>query len=209
MLSLRNTGGGTLRFELRAYEWNQRDNGEMLLTETEDVVVYPTLISLPAGTARNIRVGVVAPPGNLEKSYRVFVEELPPLGDRQRDGVVGVRVLTRMGIPVFLAPRTSRTEMRITGLSVREGRLSFAVNNPGTAHVRVGRVHVEARSADGELALRRELPGWYVLAGRRLTFEIDLPPDACHRLTEVRVHAVANARQSSRTLRFDAASCGK
>jgi fimbrial chaperone protein len=206
VLTLRNTGSEALRFQLRAYQWKQRDDGEMLLTATEDVVVYPTLISLRGGAARSIRVGVVAPPGTLEKSYRVFVEELPRLS-RAREGVVGVRVLTRMGIPVFLAPRTATTEMKVTGLSVRQGRLSFAVNNPGTAHVRVGRVHVEARSADGALALHRELPGWYVLAGRRLTFEVELPPDECRRLTEVRVRAVANARESARALRFDAASC--
>src|SRR3954469_1996868 len=78
LVTLTNTGKDTARYELRIVSWKQNDAGEMDLQDTREVFLYPPLVTLQPGEKRNARVGV-APTvfGQVEKTYRLIVEELP------------------------------------------------------------------------------------------------------------------------------------
>jgi fimbrial chaperone protein len=180
LLTLRNDSKETLRFELSAFKWTQSPAGEMQLESTDDVVFFPALLTLAPGESRRVRVGHATNLEAREKTYRIFVEELPPLA--QPAG--GVRVLTKMGIPIFLRPAKETATATLTGLGHQDGKLRFTLLNDGTVHFVPKEIRVRG-IRDSATAFENRLEGWYVLAGGRRDFEMATPEADCSRVTSV------------------------
>src|SRR5438477_3765611 len=150
LVTLTNTGKDLTRFELRVVSWSQNAAGEMDLQGTREVFLYPPLVSLKPGEKRNARVGV-APEifGAVEKTYRLIVEELPrPPGPGAPSQV---QVVTRLSIPIFVAPEKPVSELRLEGLTIAGGVASMKVVNAGNVEARPLEVSVEALDANGRL----------------------------------------------------------
>jgi fimbrial chaperone protein len=177
LIAVRNLSTEPLRFQAMTFAWAQGTSGEMQLTPTEEIVVYPTIFTIKPGEARNMRVGTVAPPGAVETAYRVFVNELPPLQSAATGSAV--RVLTRMGIPVFVSPPAPKAGPQIDGISFQGGRVVFAVRNVGNAFFMGRQVRISGLAADGSTVFTRDLPSWYVLAGGLRAYSDALPSGAC------------------------------
>ncbi len=180
LLNIRNESNEALRFQLSVYGWKQSSNGEELLSSTDDIVFFPSLLSLAPGEARKVRIGTVATRTAVEKSYRLFVEELPAQ-KREAPELDQVLVLTRLGIPIFVQPEKSVSQERIEDIAVRKGVLSFTLSNPGKAHVLPQKILVKGYAATGETFFERELPSWYVLAGGSRVYRLDLPNEYCEK----------------------------
>ncbi len=60
LLVMTNQDNVPLRFQLNAYRWDERPDGQMVLTPTDDVIFFPQLFDFPPHGTQNIRVGVVA-----------------------------------------------------------------------------------------------------------------------------------------------------
>jgi fimbrial chaperone protein len=180
LLTLRNDSKETLRFELSAFRWTQSPAGEIQLEPTDEVVFFPALLTLAPGESRRVRVGHATNPDVREKTYRIFVEELPPL--TQQTG--GIRVLTKMGIPIFLKPAKESATATLTGLGQQDGRLRFTLLNDGTVHFVPKEIRVRG-FRDSATAFENRLEGWYVLAGGRRDFEMAFPEADCSRVTSV------------------------
>ncbi len=101
LLTLKNENTRPLRFQITAFKWDQDATGNIVLTETTDVIFFPKLLTLNAGEERKLRIGTTAIVGAVEQTYRLFVEELP---DDAPTTASMVRVRTRMGIPIFVQP---------------------------------------------------------------------------------------------------------
>lgn len=185
LVTIRNESSETLRFQLSMFAWSQSPSGEMKLTPTEDIVFFPSLLTLRPAEERHVRVGSVTPVGSQEKTYRIFVEELPPF-DGGTDGGSAIRVLTKMGIPVFLRPAREAATGTLTNVGQQSGRLHFALENTGTVHFVPQTITVRGLAA-GNTLFERSLDGWYVLAGSRRLFELDLPRPECTRVTRLAV----------------------
>lgn len=207
ILTIQNTSDEPLRFQLDAFAWTQEPNGQMRLAPTGDVIFFPRLLSLAPREQRIVRVGVSTPPGPVERTYRIFVEELPPLAT-QSAPPGQVRVLARMGIPIFVATRTAQPELRMAGLTVQPGHVLLELRNGGTKHVVPQRVLVRGVGANGEAVWQRELEGWYILAGDHRVFDIPLPRDECLRTRSIAVEVLPG--EPPLTERFDVApqACG-
>lgn len=180
LLTLRNESKEALRFQFSLFAWDQSPKGEILLTPTDDIVFFPTLVTLAPGEERRVRVGATVPVASSEKSYRIFVEELPPL--KKSDGPEPggqVQLLTKMGIPIFLQPDRRIVEGRVQGMSVRKGALSFQVKNTGNVHFVAEQIRVKGYAPAGDTIFERQLEGWYILSGRLQTYELELPKNEC------------------------------
>jgi fimbrial chaperone protein len=177
LLTVRNKSSEPLRFQVTGFAWSQGSDGEMRLSPTKDIVFFPTMISLKPGDSRNLRVGAQVPFGSTEKTYRIFVEELPPIDGA---GVPnGVKVLMRMGIPVFLEPANAVATPQIDALKIQGQRLAFALRDLGTKHFFTKRIHV-ALLGEGDKALfEQDLPAWYMLGGGVRNYGLDLPANVC------------------------------
>jgi fimbrial chaperone protein len=177
LLTVQNQSSETERLEVSAFAWSQSPTGEMQLAPTQDIVFFPAMLSLKPGETRNVRIGSVAPSGPTEKTYRVFVEELPPPVNLASPNAI--RVLTRMAIPIFQEPTAGTAKPRIDGLALNHGKVSFSLANDGSAHFVALKVRVTGTDAAGAPAFDHELPAWYVLAGGVRTYELLLAASEC------------------------------
>jgi fimbrial chaperone protein len=181
LLTLRNESDDTLQFQLSAFAWEQSPSGEMQLEPTEDIVFFPTLLTLKPKETRRVRVASATTQAVREKTYRIFVEELPPTDNAVGSGV---RVLTKMGIPIFVRPVKEVATATLNSLRQQDGALRFTLSNAGTVHVVPQSIKVRGL-AGSNTAFDRELEGWYVLAGGRREFDMAFPENACAQVTSI------------------------
>jgi fimbrial chaperone protein len=180
LLTLRNESTETLQFQLSVFAWAQSPTGEMQLEPTEDIVFFPTLLTLKPMETRRVRVGSATAQDVREKTYRIFVEELPPTNTVGN----GVRVLTKMGIPIFVRPVKEVATATLSDLRQQEGALRFTLTNAGTVHIVPQSIKVRGLTGPNT-AFDRELEGWYVLAGGRREFDVAFPKNACAQVTSI------------------------
>lgn len=179
LVSVRNAGRQPARYQARAYEWGQASDGATVLTPAKDLVLFPPLLELLPGETRNLRLGTDAAPGPSERSWRLFVEELPRR--ETSTGAPQVQVLTRIGVPVFLAPAQRTAKAEIAFLPAEGARVRFTLRNVGSVRIRPSAVTLTLLSADDQPLLERSLEAWYVLAGGERVYEIEVPAGACAR----------------------------
>ena len=190
LLTLSNESSETLRFQLTAFRWDEDERGQMQLLPTMDLAVFPTLLTLEPGKERKIRVGTATGSAPSEKTYRVFVEELPPAAeDAQPAAGTRIKVLTRMGIPIFLRPSRTESGAEINEARLANARLRFLVRNNGNVHFTLQTVRAVATSASGETVFDKQENGWYVLAGGIREYDWDLPARDCERVRSLRIEA--------------------
>jgi len=61
VVTIKNDGKAEARFDLQVKAWSQTPLGEMVLAETDDIIVYPLVLAIAAGEERNLRVGIATP----------------------------------------------------------------------------------------------------------------------------------------------------
>jgi fimbrial chaperone protein len=175
-----NHGAHPIRLQITAVAWTDDADGVMQLAPTSDIVVRPSLIEIAPGARSTLRVGVTVSPRAAEQSYRLFVEELP---DRRPKPAGRIDVLTRIGIPIFVAPRTIRE-----AISVGATANVVTVANAGTTHVKLRTVRLAAHR-DSKRRWQREVTGWYVLPSAARRFVV--PGTACEPGDELVAEVVA------------------
>lgn len=187
LVTVRNESPEALRFELSVFVWNQKPDGEMELTPTQDIVFFPALFSIEPKQARRVRVGIATPVGTSEKSYRLFVAELPSEQNAPQASASEVKVLTRMGIPIFLRPSAPKASVSLSNLGLQNGRVEFDLRNLGNVHVlsRVGRI--TGFGAAGDRLFSSDLQGWYVLASGVRHYSVDLAGGSCQQVRRLEV----------------------
>ena len=190
VLSITNPTAKEIRFEIKAFAWDQAPPaGEMQLTPTPEVVIFPPLLTIKPKMTQRVRVGTTAAQGPIEKSYRLLVEELPT-GDAP---VVAnqVAVRTRIGIPVFVAPTKATRSGDIGAIAIKNRTVSVTLRNTGTTHAMVDDVVIRGMSGPDEMVFEQSIQGWYVLAGKTRTWEYTFRPTQCpaSKFIEVEVYA--------------------
>lgn len=206
ILTVQNTSTEPLRFQLNAFAWAQDTTGQMQLTPTTEVIFFPRLLTLAPNEQRIVRVGASVQPGPVERTYRIFVEELPP--STQQGAPPGqVRVLARMGIPIFVEARAGRAELRLGPPSVQAGRVVFELRNAGTKHVVPADVRVRGLDAAGATVWERPQDAWYVLAGDRRVYEVPVERADCARTSAVTVQVRVGEQTLAERVDVPASAC--
>jgi len=189
IITVRNAGAQPLRLQASAFEWRQDRRGELLLARTQEVALFPALLTIAPGASRNLRVSAIGGVrfGDVERTFRVLLDELP--GDAGTETPT-VKIVTRVSIPVYLEPPRPAPRAEIAGLQ-REGQhVSFSLRNTGNVRIRPESVRVVGRDQAGASVVELPLTAWYVLAGDDRAYEAELPRDACARVRSVAAEAV-------------------
>ena len=188
VLSITNPTAREIRFEIKAFLWNQAPpDGTMQLTPTPDVVIFPPLVSIKPRMTQRVRVGTTAAPGAIEKSYRIMIEELPTGDAAPVANAVAIR--TRIGIPVFIAPTKVVRAGSIGDVSIKNRTVSVTLSNTGTKHVMVDEVVIRGMVGPDEQSFEQSMQGWYVLAGKSRTWQYTFKPTQCRSTKFIEVEA--------------------
>lgn len=170
-LMLTNTSAQTVTVESQVLVWPEGAPGQL----ASDVVVTPAVLTLPPGQRMRVRVGLLrGADGRSERAYRIYFTELPAPAPLQGAGV-GVRL--RIGVPLFVAPKTAQPKALVWRAEQDERGWQLSVHNPGNVHARVVNPSLVLAAAPAApepppLPLASGTP--YVLAGA--TLRIALPP---------------------------------
>jgi fimbrial chaperone protein len=184
LLAVQNDGSETARFQIGVFEWDQSADGEMVLNTTEDLIFYPKLLTIEPGDQRNIRIGAKQAAVVSEKSYRIFIEELPPADDMQQKGI---RLLTKMGVPIFIQPMKQLIQAQLGDMKMGGNEFFFEVKNTGNVHFVPANIRVVGKDMASRILLERAPQPWYILTGGVRKFSIPISPRECQQLHDLTI----------------------
>ncbi len=158
-LTISNTSDRPMQAQVRLFAWSQ-PQGQEQLVPTEAMAVSPPFVDIAPHQQQRLRVIRLGPaPAEREGSYRIVIDQLP------RADVASPQTVLRYSAPVFIAPRQSSRQARLTA-SVQKQQDGWVVRieNHGNAHARLADLGV--RAPDGrQILLAGQLAG-YVLPGQ-------------------------------------------
>lgn len=141
-LRVHNSGSEPASVQAELMAWSQQ-NGEEQFEPSREVLVTPPIFTVPPGETQVIRIGLRRPPSpDTELSYRLFLQELPP---PIPDNFQGLRVVTRMSLPVFVAPASGAATPGLNWRARRgmEGELLITARNDGNGHGQITELHLQ------------------------------------------------------------------
>ncbi len=163
-----------LSFQMKLVEWTQDAAGQDQYADSQDLIFFPPLFTVNPNEKRILRIGTkpATAPGAREKTYRLFIEELPPPADPAAGAQL--RIALRFALPVFLAPVTAQKKLVVESVVPRAGKAVVRVRNDGTQSVKLETLRLR-RGAEQV----GESQGWYVLAGATREFEVHADAAKC------------------------------
>ena len=165
-VTLENTGEEAVLVQAEVLAWSQAE-GKDVLTPSDDLVVSPPIFRIARGGSQIVRVGVVhRKPDDREIAYRLFLQEVP---QPPQPGAQGISVALRLGLPVFVTPRT-RAAPQLAWRAQREADgLTLTVTNAGNAHAQL----LDCRIArDDGVVIAEQVLGAYVLPGATRSWRV-------------------------------------
>jgi len=204
LLTVRNDSTEKVRFQIGVFAWDQSAEGEMLLNPTEDLIFYPNLLTIEPGDERNIRVGTNRAIVATEKSYRVFVEELPSADNSQAKGI---RILTKMGVPIFIQPAKRLLQGQVEHMQLGGGEFSFVIKNAGNVHFFPRTIRVQGKDTVGEMLVERQLQPWYILSGGTRKYSIEISQTDCPKLQNLTVEVELEGKTLKETFAVPLSDC--
>lgn len=171
-VGVNNTGDKPIRFQLTLVAWTQDAEGKDVYRESDDLIYFPRLFTVPAGEQGVVRVGPKRASAGVERSYRLFVDELPD--ESEKPAASGITFSIRFAIPIFIGAAGARPQLAMEPLVLTKGALQARVRNTGGAHFRI-----ESMELKSDQGYTRTTDGWYLLAGASRLHALELPQPAC------------------------------
>lgn len=172
-ITIVNTDERPVNLQLRIYQWSELEDGQELLDKTNDMIVSPPAVTVPAGASYTVRVArQAAAPINGELAYRLLIDELPQPDDPRTLGQ-GIKMVLRNSLPVFVCDTKAVADLKWavwqddTGVHAR-------AQNQGKRHAKIANLTLQTASGR-PLSFGGGLNG-YVLGGATRTFTA--PADA-------------------------------
>lgn len=178
VVTVTNDGDQALPLEITAMEWSQDQNGQDVYQPATDLIFFPKQLVVEPKKERVIRTGIKVPAIGREKTYRLFIREVP---DARQPAENAVAIAIQFGVPVFVAPPKAEIKGDIAAVDIGQGQVAVTVKNQGNSHFRVSRVKLQGKTSGGEALETVDIPGWYLLAGTQRTFKADIPAELCRK----------------------------
>jgi fimbrial chaperone protein len=191
---------------IKALEWQLDHQGRDIRSPTTDLVLFPTQFILPPGERRSIRI---APRENvepdLERSYRIMVQEVPVDLQGENEVSTGVRLITSYATAFYIAPLQPVSKLAIKEVTKNQHQLHFTLINSGNSHTHLHKLSIRILQDDKEYLIEgpEELRGIYnenLLANGQRKFIYTLP-EALRNSLDMQTKMILQ-------LKVDCESCG-
>lgn len=148
VLTITNQGHEPVLLQASVKRWQQTPAADNYSTDGA-MLVSPALFRLPPGQRQLVRIGWrrQTSPEEVERAYRVFIEEVPAGGNGERDNTL--RILLRLVVPLFVHGRQPATaQLGWQWLPTPADRpAQLLVSNHGTRHARITRIQLDQPGA--------------------------------------------------------------
>lgn len=176
VLTVKNRSDEPLNVQLKAYTWSQDSEGKDKYEDTADLIFMPKIATIDKQGEQVVRVGIKIPATSREKSYRLFIEEIPKPKKAESSSI---SIAIRFGVPIFVLPLKEEFKASIEKLEMVNGELAASVFNTGSSHFNVSTVNFRLLNAKGEELFAKESKGWYLLSGISRRYAVSFPPELC------------------------------
>lgn len=181
-IHLTNKGMKDVNVQIYAKSWDMDENGKFIEADSGDFVFYPRLLTIPASSDKVVRVGYNGDFPPLEKSYRLYIHELPQISAAKKEQNTGmsadINILMRLSLPLFVAPAKTAPAPRPTVHtfhSTTDG-IKVAIKNNGSHHFMVQRLQARLLDSKGAVLTQGEASKLIarVLPHRQLFLDVPL-----------------------------------
>ncbi|MCI5193718.1 MAG: molecular chaperone [Candidatus Electrothrix sp. AU1_5] len=196
---LTNEEDRPVNVQVSATSWDMDENGKFIETDTGDFVFFPRLLTLPPHEQKVVRVGYQGKFPDLEKPYRLLIQELPPVRSPEKleDGKqkLGLTYVLKLSLPLFVMPSKEPPvpKIAVDGVKTTEKGLKIGVRAPGSHHIQVTKLEAQLLdSADAVLASgENKTQLLRILPHRRVFVEVPLDSTACSKAKNMLVKVEA------------------
>ncbi|WP_164521450.1 fimbrial biogenesis chaperone [Iodobacter ciconiae] len=166
-ITIANVGDTPLRVALDAKRWEQNASGDDVYSDTADLLFFPKQAEIAPRSQRVVRIGLRVPRAEKELTYRLYVNEQPPL--KSETGSSQLSMVLSFGVPIFVQPAALSLAATMENTSLKKGRFSFTLKNTGNATLRLSSFKSEALGLN-----QQEFSAWYLLAGTQRDYHFPL-----------------------------------
>ena len=207
VIGVRNEGKSKLSFQLQAMEWTQDASGKDQYADTSELIFFPKIMSVEPGEDGLIRVGTKIATVQTERTYRLFIEELPGAVKAPEGGSAQINVLIRFGAPIFVTPLKPQDNLEIEGFELAKGVLTVSAKNTGNRHQVVEGIQLKGTDARGNEIYALTLADRYLLTGTTKSYTAAIAADQCTKIASLAVEFKTDKRSVSRKLDVTRAMC--
>jgi fimbrial chaperone protein len=204
-LIITNLGDNDLSLQLKVYKWSQDTKGDDTYEETTDIIVFPKIFTMKKEEERIIRVGTKLSPGVNEKTYRIYIEEMPVKGPLPEGATV--RIIAKTGVPLFISPVKADTKGKIESITLKNGAVEIAVKNEGNLHFMIKSINIKGKNIEGKDIFTKELSGWYLLNGASRLYTTPIPEEICRDISKLYIEVKTDRFNLNGKLDVDKAKC--
>lgn len=167
VVTLSNSGDNPATVQLEPVVWSQ-ENGEDVYTPTRELLATPPIFTVQPHQKQIIRLGLRVPPdARREKSYRLYLQEVPSAEQQKGLGVV---MALRIGVPVFVDPLTPTTPvLHWVARRASDKEVDLSVTNTGGSHIQIRTITLSGAGSGQPLQVQQAI---YVLTGKSHTWAL-------------------------------------
>jgi len=185
-LKITNQAPEGVTLQVKAMEWLQDKDGNDLYQPTKDLVYFPRVFSLEGKETRTVKLGLKSAASAKEKSYRIFIEEIPDT--KKRTDNQALRIILKMSIPVFVKPVSGPAgKGEIESISLTPKNFSVLLKNSGNTHFLIKSVKASGIDISDTSIFFPDKKGWYLLEGASRSYGFDITPEQCRKLKELNI----------------------
>jgi fimbrial chaperone protein len=204
VITVTNDGDQNLALVITAMEWAQDQDGQDIYQPANDLVFFPKQLTVEPKKERVIRTGIKVPAVNREKTYRLFIKEVP---DRSQMAPNTVAIAIQFGVPVFAKPFHEDIAGAISDEQIVDATLSATIENKGNSHFHISTIILNGKSAAGDLLFSKEFNGWYLLNGSSRNFTTPIPDEICQQLNVLDIQINADQIKFNGRVDVDQTMC--
>jgi len=204
VITVANDADSKLQVQMKAFEWSQDAEGKDVYTESNDIVFFPKIMIFEKKEEKILRTGIKIPAVAKEKTYRLFIEEIPE--PRKSEGA-NIAIAIKFGVPIFVKPLKEEPKGEIEKPGMSKGAVKMLVKNSGNVHFRIESITVKGKDLKGEDKFSKELSGWYLLSGVSRSYTTTIPQDVCEAVAKVSIEVKTDKFTLNGNLDADKTMC--
>lgn len=204
VITVSNDADAKLQVQMKAMQWSQDVEGKDVYTESSDLIFFPKIMIFEKKEEKILRAGIKIPAAAKEKTYRLFIEEIPE--PRKGEGA-NIAIAIKFGVPIFVKPLKEEPKGEIEKPGISKGAVGMIVKNSGNVHFRIESITVKGKDLKGDEKFSKELSGWYLLSGVSRSYTTTIPQDVCAAVAKVSIEVKTDKFTLNGNLDADKTMC--